>query len=251
MEIKLFLVTLLIYFSSIFFQKTKYFKKLLCLGLAIQFFGILLRIIFTEHLPFATVYEVIMSVSWLGLITSLLIDYNYKIAITNYSIYGIIILMGSANFFPVVYKIGGELSPLLRNYWFLSHVFLAIIAYCFFLISFGISSRIILSTNLKEQQQKKLDKINVSLIFWAVLFLSMVLIIGSFWAKKAWGRYWSWDPKETAALLTLISYSAALVFKKIYKLSPRIFAVFSLASFILLLITFIGVSIFMPGLHSY
>ncbi|MBF0486050.1 MAG: cytochrome c biogenesis protein CcsA, partial [Candidatus Omnitrophica bacterium] len=66
-----------------------------------------------------------------------------------------------------------------------------------------------------------------------------------------WGRYWSWDPKETWALITFIIYSGAVVMHRVFKIKPFWQAVVSVSGFCAMLFTFFGVSLLMASHHAY
>lgn len=77
------------------------------------------------------------------------------------------------------------------------------------------------------------------------------LIFGAIWAESAWGSYWSWDPKETWALVTWIVYTLYLHVRLIMKRSDRIVALISVVGFVFTIFTFLGVNYLLSGLHSY
>lgn len=85
-----------------------------------------------------------------------------------------------------------------------------------------------------------------------VILLTLGIVIGSIWAKIAWGRYWGWDPKETWALITLIIY-VTLLFLNHFRasLSPHTYHLLTILAFLSVLMTYFGVNTFLPGLHSY
>lgn len=93
-----------------------------------------------------------------------------------------------------------------------------------------------------------------------VFLLALGIVIGSVWAKIAWGRYWGWDPKETWALITLIIYLILLAFKHLnarrgettdrHKFE-RLYHFLVIFAFLSVLMTYFGVNTFLPGLHSY
>jgi len=77
-----------------------------------------------------------------------------------------------------------------------------------------------------------------------------VLILGSIWANIAWGSYWSWDPKETAALVTWLIYAGYLFTRFVFKWRDSCSAWFLVIGFLAVLVTFFG-NYFFGGLHSY
>ncbi len=81
--------------------------------------------------------------------------------------------------------------------------------------------------------------------------LAMMLITGGVWANESWGTYWSWDPKETWALVTWLAYAGYLHTRFVHGWKGRSSAYFAVIGFIFVIFTYIGVSFLLPGLHSY
>ena len=89
-------------------------------------------------------------------------------------------------------------------------------------------------------------------LYPAVCLLAIGIIVGAMWAEVSWGRYWSWDPKETWALITLILYALPL-FPKWFRMleKPLFFHLYMVIAFLSILMTYFGVNYFLGGLHSY
>lgn len=86
----------------------------------------------------------------------------------------------------------------------------------------------------------------------AVFLLAAGIFIGAVWANTSWGRYWGWDPKEVWALITMLVYSYPLHTSSIKSLrSDRAFAIFCMAAFVTVLMTYFGVNYILGGMHSY
>jgi cytochrome c-type biogenesis protein CcsB len=81
--------------------------------------------------------------------------------------------------------------------------------------------------------------------------MTLGIITGAIWADRAWGAYWSWDPKETWALITWFLYAALLHGRLAVGWRGRKAAVLAIIGFVLLLFTFLGVNLLLSGLHSY
>lgn len=75
----------------------------------------------------------------------------------------------------------------------------------------------------------------------ALIFESLMLIVGAVWAQDAWGRYWAWDPLETWAFLTWLALAAAVHARLRYRIAPRTGALFIVGVFVLAFLTFFGV----------
>jgi len=95
-------------------------------------------------------------------------------------------------------------------------------------------------------------KTSRKMMYPAIIMLAVGTIIGSFWAKEAWGAYWSWDPKETWALITLIIYSFSICNDgfKLLK-NDKAYNLFCIFAFIAVLFTYFGVNYILGGMHSY
>ena len=98
---------------------------------------------------------------------------------------------------------------------------------------------------------KDIDDIIHKSILFGFLWLSAGIITGAVWANSAWGTYWSWDPKETWSLITWFVYAALLHGRLTTGWQGRRAAIFAIAGFVVLLFTFLGVNLLLPGLHSY
>lgn len=81
--------------------------------------------------------------------------------------------------------------------------------------------------------------------------LAMMLITGAVWANESWGTYWSWDPKETWALITWLAYAGYLHTRIVHGWKGRSSAYFAVIGFLFVIFTYLGVSFVLPGLHSY
>ena len=97
----------------------------------------------------------------------------------------------------------------------------------------------------------RLDQIAYRSVSLGLLFLTFTIITGAIWAERAWGSYWSWDPKETWSLITWIIYMLYLHMRMRRGLKGRAAAIFAIIGFICVLFTYIGVNTFLPGIHSY
>ncbi len=95
------------------------------------------------------------------------------------------------------------------------------------------------------------EKLIFSTIGIGFIFLTLGIITGSIWANRAWGTYWSWDPKETWSLITWFIYSLYLHLTLIMKKNRVFTAWIAVSGFIAVLITWLGVNYLFPGLHSY
>lgn len=145
-----------------------------------------------------------------------------------------------------------ELMPSLKSAWFGLHIGTAVLSYAAFAIACLLGGRyLLLEKKLGEKSLFQLDLLSYRLICFGFLMLSVVIFSGCIWAEQAWSTFWSWDPKETWALITWIVYSVYLHQRMRAGWRGRRMAWFSLLGFILVLFTFVGVNTLMSGLHSY
>ena len=96
----------------------------------------------------------------------------------------------------------------------------------------------------------RLDEIAYRAVVVSYPLLTMMLVLGAVWADIAWGTYWSWDPKETSALMTWLLYGGYLHARVVNGWRGRRAAVLLLVAFASVLFTFFG-NLFLGGLHSY
>ena len=152
-----------------------------------------------------------------------------------------------------------ELMPALRSNWLGFHVSTAIISYGAFGVSFVLGIIFLLRDRMKEDSfwgqhtpaKEKLDIISYRAVALGLLFLTFTIITGAIWAERAWGSYWSWDPKETWSLVTWIIYAIYLHLRIRRGWEGKAAATFAVVGFICVIFTYIGVNTFLPGLHSY
>ncbi len=165
---------------------------------------------------------------------------------------GIVLLvqmMGGSNP-PITHLMPVLSSPLLSL-----HVTVIMIAYAllFFIMLNGISAVIVrLTQPTNTQYLDRLRNISLIMLYPAVALLAAGIFIGAVWANISWGNYWSWDPKEVWALITLLVYIAPLhstLWKSFQK--PLFFHLYSILAFLSVLITYFGVNFLLGGMHSY
>jgi ABC-type transport system involved in cytochrome c biogenesis permease subunit len=140
--------------------------------------------------------------------------------------------------------------PALQSYWLVLHVTLSFIGESFFVVACVCSIYYLAS---KDQERKvRLDRLTYTTIAIGYpIFTAGALIFGAVWAQNAWGSYWSWDPKETWALITWLVYTAYLHARFVKRFRGKVSAVLSIVGFAFTMFTFFGVNYLLAGLHSY
>lgn len=209
------------------------------------------------RLPLTNQYEFASSFAWGVALCYLMFQWRFSFkALGAFVTPVIIVIIGYAAFQN---KDVRELMPALRSGWLAFHVSTAIIAYGSFGVACAVSAMFLLRGRMQSSdfwrknvpEGKMLDMISYRAVSLGFLFLTMVLVTGAIWAEQAWGSYWSWDPKETWALITWFIYSIYLHLRISRGWSGKSAAIFAVAGFICVIFTYIGVNILLPGLHSY
>jgi ABC-type transport system involved in cytochrome c biogenesis permease subunit len=140
--------------------------------------------------------------------------------------------------------------PSLRSSWLLLHVSFSFIGESFFVVSFAAA----LAGLFTKTEEKRLNYDRITYTSIAVgypVFTAGALVFGAVWAQKAWGIWWSWDPKETWALITWLVYTAYLHLRLISKKRSRVLLLVAVLGFLCTVFTLFGVNYLLPGLHSY
>ena len=143
----------------------------------------------------------------------------------------------------------GNLMPVLRSPLLVIHVVPIIVSYTLFALTTVLG---IIGVLLPAEKSERLRNVSLSVLYPAVFLLTFGTFLGGVWANISWGNYWSWDPKETWALITLMIYSFPLhgdalpVFR-----NPRFFHAFCIVAFLAVLVTYYGVNLLLGGIHSY
>ena len=146
-----------------------------------------------------------------------------------------------------------ELMPALKSAWFGLHIGAAVFSYAAFVLA-GCGGVRWLLLDRKGGESKRLmemDYLCYRLIALGFLLLTVVILSGCIWAEQAWSAFWTWDPKETWALITWILYAVYLHLRMRMKKDGRVMAWFAVIAVPVVLFTFIGVNTLLPGLHSY
>lgn len=147
-------------------------------------------------------------------------------------------------FNPVIRQIA--VPPILRSIWFIPHVIAYVLAYALLILSFVSSLRMMIRPSETRRQ-----RMSCYLHSGTALF-TVGLVLGIMWAKVAWGRFWSWDPKETLALITWVIYMGYIHVLKKCTPSAKINLMVQSIAFLSLLMCWFGIR-WLPvgGLHTY
>lgn len=104
----------------------------------------------------------------------------------------------------------------------------------------------------KEETTHRISLINRLLLYPALLLLATGIFIGAIWANLSWGTYWSWDPKETWALITLLVYAIPAHSNSLpFFTRPSVVNAYCVVAYLTVLMTYFGVNFLLGGMHSY
>jgi cytochrome c-type biogenesis protein CcsB len=146
------------------------------------------------------------------------------------------------------------LMPALKSNWLLIHVITCFLGYAAFGLAFGAGLLFLMQAytdHPKSPAPPLLDRLMYRAAVIGFIFLTLGILTGAVWAETAWGRYWSWDPKETSSLITWFIYAALLHARLVKGWQGRPIAWLAVVGFGAVLFTYLGVSFLLPGLHSY
>jgi cytochrome c-type biogenesis protein CcsB len=146
------------------------------------------------------------------------------------------------------------LMPALKSNWLLIHVVTAFLGYAAFALAFGTALLYLVQQRRPRQSLlplAQLDRLIYRTTVLGFLLLTLGILTGAVWAETAWGRYWSWDPKETWSLITWLIYATLLHARLLKGWQGRRIAWLAVLGFLAVLFTYFGVSFLLSGLHSY
>lgn len=147
-----------------------------------------------------------------------------------------------------------QLMPVLHSPWLSSHVSFVMMSYSLFsfmLILSGVA--LVLDTKAQHHgEAQTLTTVSRILLYPATFLLAVGIFLGAVWANVSWGSYWSWDPKEVWALITMLVYGAAFHTRSLpFLATDRWFNLYVVLSFMTILMTYFGVNYLLGGMHSY
>jgi cytochrome c-type biogenesis protein CcsB len=230
----------------------RYATMLGWLAVAALLASLTFRAIATGHGPFANMYEFSVAFAFGILAAYMWFERRY-----HQRILGLVVMPVALAMMLYAWTIQGPVEPLvpaLQNNLLLTvHVAVAIVAYGSFSIAFAASLLYLVQPEGGRWGLPKpqvLDEIGYRAVVVGFPFLTLTIILGAVWADVAWGSYWSWDPKETASLVTWLIYGAYLHARVMRGWRGSRAAWLLVLGFAATLFTYFG-NLFFGGLHSY
>jgi ABC-type transport system involved in cytochrome c biogenesis permease subunit len=243
----------LFYFASLYSPKpglAKAASALAVSGLLIHTLALILRTIESGHAPFTDMYESLSFLSWALVLAFIIIDRKFKIPRLGLFLMLIVIGLIALASSPLMPKQAMPLVPALQSYWLWLHVSVTLVGEAFFAVAF-ITSLMYLSTR-DAAKKEKMDSVSYRCVAVGFpLFTLGGLVFGMVWAFRAWGTYWSWDPKEVWSLITWFVFALYLHARIVMGWKGRRTAVIAVLGFLAALFTYFGVNYLLSSLHSY
>lgn len=210
------------------------------------------------HIPVSNLYEVFILFS---MITAMFyLYYEQQYATLQLGPFVLIVIAAAVGFllWYTVSRDAAEIQPLvpaLQSWWMKIHVPANFIGYG----TFSLAAMVALAYLLKSKgwlqdrlpSLEVLDDVMYKAISVGFAFFTIATILGALWAAEAWGGYWSWDPKETWALIVWLNYAAWLHMRLMKGLRGQVAAWWALIGLLVTTFAFLGVNMFLSGLHSY
>ena len=262
-----YLLSAVVFGLHLFFRRRQFYitgLALFAIGFLFNTGAVVIRGYLTGHVPVSNLYESVTFVSWSAMAISLVCElWNRKGLVgVGASVVGFLLLTG-AGLFPLHESRIHPLRAVLNSYWLNIHVTMMLISYSAFAISAFFAGLFLVRNALGREalfgQKAVMTQIQVEEFCYRLVqlgwpILTFGIALGAVWADTAWGRFWGWDPKETWAFITWVGYTVYLHSRMVMGWRGRWSAAACLLGFVLVLITWLGVSylpIFSGGLHSY
>jgi len=227
---------------------------------ALQAMGLGVRWYISGHEPWSNGYEAVLFISWIGVLSGMLLYRNSNAFILAAGCLIAVILMGFAHGGSQMNPQITPLVPVLKSYWLMIHVAIITSSYGFFGLSALLGAVVLILFIIDNDKiaakvkssVAELSIVNELSLTVGVFLLTVGTFLGGIWANESWGRYWSWDPKETWAFISVIVYAFVLHVRLIPKMQSKyLFNLLSLISFSTIIMTYFGVNYYLSGLHSY
>lgn len=216
------------------------------------------------YIPVSNLYEVFILFSIITALLYLFYERRYQTRMLG----GFVLLVISAAVAFLLWyafdRNAAEIQPLvpaLQSYWMKIHVPANFVGYGAFALAAMVATAYLIRARAEGRNPHSLalalptldilDDLMYKSIALGFAFFTLATILGALWAAEAWGGYWSWDPKETWALIVWLNYAAWLHMRLTKGWRGKPMAVWAIVGLFVTLFAFLGVNMFLSGLHSY
>ena len=241
------------------------FRRLTQIGIALLWIcfilhtvGLAVRWYLSGHAPFSDAYESMIYVGWSAIGVGLFFSRRSPLTVAATAfVTAMILMIAHWNWMdPAI----GTLQPVLNSYWLMLHVAVIVGSYGPFALGMllGVINLLLMIVTTRKNAykinliQQELTIVNALALTVGLVMLTIGNFLGGMWANESWGRYWSWDPKETWALISIMIYALVIHLRLIPHWRGRwAFNFMSIVAFGSILMTYFGVNFYLTGMHSY
>lgn len=254
----LFMANLTLGFIALFYTIYRLTKKrsfkfmdygmpaLLGISFLILTFSLALRWIISGNIPMSNGYETMLSVAWFVQLISICMQFRVRIVMVfGFLLSGFFLLVSHINQMdPAI----GQMMPVLNSPLLSLHVSVIMMSYALLSLTFICG---IMGICLRSHGEE-LQALSRVFLYPALTTMGIGIFVGAIWANVSWGTYWSWDSKETWALITFMVYAIVVhtqtlpAFRK-----PLTYHIYMSLAFLSIIMTYFGVNYFLTGMHSY
>jgi cytochrome c-type biogenesis protein CcsB len=245
-----------------FFTKRQVFVQvalgMVALGFASQTAFMILTGIERRHFPITSLPETLCFFSWCVILIFIIASLTYKVNVLGAFVLPLVSLLTIIT--EIIWEEHHTIPPELKSIWVACHSTVAMLAYAAFFLTFV--SGVMYLIQEKELKSKNFrfmyfrlpslqvcDDLMLRSLYAGFILMSITILTGAYWAQSAWGRFWSWDPKETASLVSWLIYLLLIIYRLSAGWRGRVAAYISIAGFISIILTF-GLN-WAKGLHTY
>ena len=164
---------------------------------------------------------------------------------------GVLLVVALAIVSHLIPVFRSNLVPALQSPWFYPHILVYIVCYSLM----GVAAVIAIYGLIRRPLPSYISPLTSSIVYIGLIFMTFGMMFGAFWAKEAWGHYWSWDPKETWAAITWLSYLVYVHYRLLPRHKERLALCMLIISFALLQMCWWGIN-YLPSaqgssVHTY
>ena len=237
------------------------------------------------HFPISNLYESLCFLAWACTLTQLLVERTWPSPIVPAAAtpMGLGCIAFASFALPDQLQTSAPLVPALRSSWLVMHVSVIMVSYAALLVGSLLSLAVLFTDrgealelrsssigsggyrkavaagdsgvlqlqSVQLSTNEQLDSLSYRTITVGFLMLTVGIVSGAVWANEAWGSYWSWDPKETWALICWLVYAAYLHTRLSRGWQGRRPALVAVVGLVVIAVCYIGVNLLGIGLHSY
>ncbi|HEY6003162.1 MAG TPA: cytochrome c biogenesis protein CcsA [Anaeromyxobacter sp.] len=229
---------------------------LAAVGLVPHGAAIAIRWVAVGHGPYMLKYEVLSSNAWVAVLAVVIVVGRSR-GLSALGVVALPLAILAMAFGLFSNPESRELPPTLRSIWLTFHIIFAKVSAAAFLVSLACAVLVLLRGRARPPAWLErvpataaLDALTIRSVGFGLIFWSVTIAAGAIWGNQSWGRYWGWDPIETWAFVSWITYGSFLHARLFFKLRPRSTAWLAVASFAIFILALLILPFFISSLHS-